>query len=49
MKKLNCLIFDDQMFICVAISDKTVSTKKRRFLDKFNVNDVIELAKVVGT
>ncbi|WP_170901748.1 hypothetical protein [Vibrio sp. 11-4(1)] len=49
MKKLNCLIFDDQMLICVAISDKTESTNKRRFLDKFNVNNVIELAKVVGT
>ncbi|HHF0557646.1 hypothetical protein ACGRPC_08055 [Vibrio diabolicus] len=49
MKTLNGLIFDDQMLICMAISDKTMSIKKRRFLDKFNVNNVIELAKVVGT
>ena len=33
----------------LSISDKTVSTYKRRGLDKLNVNNIIELAKVVET
>ncbi|UMM06318.1 response regulator transcription factor [Vibrio campbellii] len=33
----------------LSISDKTVSTYKRRVLDKLNVNNIIELAKVVET
>lgn len=33
----------------LSISDKTVSTYKRRVLDKLNVNNIIELAKVIET
>ncbi|WP_045478299.1 response regulator transcription factor [Vibrio owensii] len=33
----------------LSISDKTVSTYKRRVLDKFNVKNIVELAKVVST
>lgn len=33
----------------LSISDKTVSTYKRRILDKLNVNNIIELAKVIET
>lgn len=31
------------------ISDKTVSTYKRRVLDKFNVKNIVELTRVAGT
>ncbi|EMR9625227.1 response regulator transcription factor [Vibrio parahaemolyticus] len=33
----------------LSISDKTVSTYKRRVLDKFNVKNIIELTRVAGT
>ncbi|MDW2111210.1 LuxR C-terminal-related transcriptional regulator, partial [Vibrio sp. 2089] len=32
-----------------SISDKTVSTYKRRVLDKFNVKNIVELTRVAGT
>ncbi|MFZ3421554.1 response regulator [Vibrio harveyi] len=33
----------------LSISDKTVSTYKRRVLDKYNVKNIVELSKVLGT
>ncbi|EJG0778200.1 response regulator transcription factor [Vibrio parahaemolyticus] len=33
----------------LSISDKTVSTYKRRVLDKFNVKNIVELTRVAGT
>ncbi len=33
----------------LSTSDKTVSTYKRGVLDKFNVKNIVELAKVVST
>ncbi|KPM99704.1 response regulator transcription factor [Vibrio alginolyticus] len=32
----------------LSISDKTVSTYKRRLLDKFNVKNIVELTRVAG-
>ncbi|MDF5662821.1 LuxR C-terminal-related transcriptional regulator, partial [Vibrio parahaemolyticus] len=32
----------------ISISDKTVSTYKRRLLDKFNVKNIVELTRVAG-
>ena len=32
----------------LSISDKTVSTYKRRVLDKYNVKNIVELSKVLG-
>ncbi|HHC6516856.1 TPA: response regulator [Vibrio parahaemolyticus] len=33
----------------LSISDKTVSTYKRRVFDKFNVKNIVELTKIAGT
>ncbi|MEQ3491460.1 response regulator transcription factor [Vibrio sp. SSH13-20] len=33
----------------LSISDKTVSTYKRRVLDKYDVKNIVELSKVLGT
>ncbi|EOV0038199.1 response regulator [Vibrio parahaemolyticus] len=33
----------------LSISDKTVSTYKRRVMDKFNVKNIVELTRVAGT